>query len=294
MYAICGATGNIGRVITEKLIEQGKKARAIGRSRERLQPLVNLGAEPFVADLGNSVALAKAFEGCEAVFVMIPPNLEAPDYRLYQNEVGQSMADAVKAAGIKYVVNLSSVGAHLSDGNGVVAGLHDQEQRLNALEDVNVMHVRPTFFFENHMTQIGTIKTMGVMATPQPINRPVPQIATRDVAEFAAERLMKLDFKGKNSRELLGPSDTSMIQVAQAIGHAIGKNDLEYVQISYDDARKYYVQAGISESAADGLIELEKAFADGLVTPTEVRSAANTTRTSLDSFAGMFAQAYRA
>ena len=37
MYAICGATGNIGKAIAEKLLAHGSKVRVIGRSRERLQ-----------------------------------------------------------------------------------------------------------------------------------------------------------------------------------------------------------------------------------------------------------------
>lgn len=292
MYAVCGATGNIGRVIAEKLLAQGKKVRAIGRSAERLQSLTDKGAEPIVADLEDTNAMAEAFTDVQAVFAMIPPNLTATDFRGYQNEIGQSLTDAIKKAGVKYVVNLSSIGAHLSKGVGVVNGLYDQEQRLNQLKDVNVIHLRPTFFMENHLWQIETIKQHNMMATSQNPDAPAPQIATSDIADYAVERLTRLNFEGKVSRDLLGPADVSMNSVASAIGNAIGKKELKYVQVPYEDSRKHMLGLGMSESVADGMIELYRAFNDGTCRPTEARSSENSTPSTIENFSKIFAQIY--
>ncbi len=105
--------------------------------------------------------------------------------------------------------------------------------------------------------------------------------------------MIELDFEGKMVRELLGPADFSMKEAAVVLGRAIGKDDLQYVQISYDYAREHMVGAGMSESVADGMIELYRAVNDGTCSPTERRSAENTTPTSIEKFSEIFAQAYR-
>lgn len=292
MYTIAGATGHIGRMIAEILLAKGEKVRAISRSAERLQPLTDKGAEAMVADLMDTDAIAKAFTGAKAVYLMTPPNPTVRNIRGFQNKVGESLATAVKKSGVTHVVNLSSMGAHLSDGVGVIKGLHDQEQRLNKLKGVNVLHLRPTFFMENNLTQIETIKSHGIMGSPTNPDLPQSQIATKDIAEYAVERLMKLDFKGKSSRELFGDGEVTMNKVAFIFGKAIGKDDLKFVQFSYEDTKKAMLGMGISEDVADNLIELNRAFNEGTWRPTETRSAENTTPTTIEEFANIFARIY--
>jgi uncharacterized protein YbjT (DUF2867 family) len=280
-------------MVSEQLLRQGEKVRVLGRSAERLQPLVNMGAEAVEVDLADTSALTRAFKGATAVYTLIPPNMKAPDVRKYQTEIGESLTKAIKDSGVKYVVNLSSVGAHLPEGTGVVKGLHDLEERLNQLNDVNVMHLRPTFFMENHLWQIDTIRQNGMMATPQDPGKPVPQIATADIAEHVVKHLTEREFKGHTTRELLGPADITLNDVATAIGQAIGKDDLKYVRVSFDDTRDQMIKMGISESVADNMIELYRAFDEGTLKPTEPRRPENTTPTTINNFSEMFAKAYK-
>lgn len=294
MYAITGATGKTGRQVAEILLAKGEKVRAIGRSKNRLQSLVDKGAEAFVADVLDTAAMIKAYTGVKAAYVLVPPDVTATDYRAYYNQVVESVAIAVEKAGVKHVVTLSSIGAHLPKGVGVVGGLYDMEQRFNKLKGVNVLHLRPSFFMENTMMQIQPIKSLGVMASAQKGDIRVPMIATKDIANFAAERLLKLDFAGKSVRELLGPKEVTMNEVAKAIGKAIGKDDLRYVQASYDDTIKALVGMGVSASVAEGYVELSRAFNEGIARPTEKRSKANTTATTLEEFAQKFAAVYQA
>jgi uncharacterized protein YbjT (DUF2867 family) len=292
MFVVCGATGKIGKIITEKLLGQGYLVRAIGRSKERLKPLVKMGAEAFVADLSDTKQMTKAFTGAEVVFAMIPPNLKTTDLRKFQNDIGNSIATAIRKSGVKNVVNLSSIGANLSTGVGVINGLHDQEVRLNQLANVNIFHIRPTFFMENHLLQIDSIKKNDMMFTPQNLNMPSAQIAIKDIADYAIERITKLDFEGHVTRELLGPADLSMNQIATAIGHAIGNDHLQYQKSTYADSRKHMLKLGISENVADNMIELYHAFNNGICHATEKRTAENTTATTIDSFSKTFAQIY--
>jgi uncharacterized protein YbjT (DUF2867 family) len=294
MFVITGATGNIGGRIAERLLSEGRQVRVVGRNREKLQYLIDKGAEPFEADLLDADAMTKAFTGAQAVYILIPPSWDVPDHRGYQNVVGESLATAVKNAGVKYVVNLSSVGAHLPEKVGVIKGLYDQEQRLNKLEGTNVLHLRPTYFMENHLWAIETIKNYGMFGSPLKPDIPMAQIATTDIADIAAGHLLERDFSGKIVRELLGPKEVTMSESAAILGKAVGKDHLQFTQTSYEDTHQQMVDMGISEDVANEMIELYRSLNEGICKPTEARSAENTTPTTMESFARGFAAAYNA
>ena len=116
MYAIIGATGNIGNRAAEILLARGEKVRVIGRDTAKLRPLVTKGAVASVGNLKDTAFLTGAFTGVDAVFALIPPDYAATDFRVYQNEVGTSIANAITRSGVKFVVNLSSQGGALPAG----------------------------------------------------------------------------------------------------------------------------------------------------------------------------------
>ena len=115
MFAITGATGNTGSVIAEKLLAQGKKVRVIGRDATRLARFVQKGAEAFAADITDAATLARAFDGSEAVYAMVPPNSSSSDVRAYQERVSDALASALAKASVSHAVVLSSVGANQSE-----------------------------------------------------------------------------------------------------------------------------------------------------------------------------------
>lgn len=294
MYVVTGATGNTGKLIAQTLLSRGNKVRVIGRDKERLQSLVEQGAEPFVGSLDDPAAMIKALSGAKAVYVMIPPNLAATDNRAYQNAVGEALAEAIASARVGHVVNLSSVGGHLTGKTGPIAGLHDQEERLNALKGVHLLHLRPGFFMENFYWSVELIEKMGINGGALRADLPIAMIATRDIAAVAAQRLAALDFSGTSVLELLGPKDVTMAEATQALGRAIGKPELNYVQFPYEEAEQAMLGMGISASVAKGFVEMYRSFNEGVIRPTDKRSAANTTPTSIEEFAKGFAQAYAA
>jgi uncharacterized protein YbjT (DUF2867 family) len=294
MYVITGATGNTGSIITEILLEAGKQVRVVGRSNEGLQFLVDMGAEACAGSLEDEDFLTGAFEGAAAVYAMIPPNLQVGNLRAYQNQVGVVIANAIKRAGVKYVVHLSSQGAELHDGTGPIAGLHDQEQRLNRIDGVNILHLRPTFFMENFFMYIPLIKEQGINGSPLQGDLPIPVISTSDIAVEAARYLLELDFTGMSVKDLLGQRDMTMIEMTQIIGKAIGKADLQYIQFPYEDAEKAMVESGLSQDAARSFIELQRGINGGIVIAGAQRTAENTTETTFEEFAGIFAAVYSA
>ncbi len=293
MYVIMGATGNIGSKLANILLDKDEKVKLIGRSAERLKPFVDQGAEAAVGDVSDVGFLTNVFQGADAVFALIPPVYTANDFRGYYNEIGANIVKSIQESGVRHVLFLSSHGAHLPEKTGPVKGLYDVEQKLNQLDDVNILHLRPTYFMENLLANIGMIKNMGMNGGTIKGDVKFAMIATKDIAPIAADHLLKRDFSGETVHELLGERDVSMDEVTKVFGEKIGKPDLGYVQFSVEDAKKGMRDFGMSDDVCDQMIELNQAINDGIFAVNQPRTAKNTTGTSIEEFADFFAQVYR-
>lgn len=294
MYVIIGATGNTGKVITERLLAEGQKVRALARNPEHLRPLAAKGAEPFMADVTDSAALTKAFTGADAVYAMIPPNVAAPDVLAYQDKVVSSIAGALEKTGMKHAVALSSIGADKPDKTGPVVGLHRLEEALNKIAGLDVLHLRAGYFMENTLAQAGIIQTFGMTAGPERADRKIPLIAARDIGEVAAAALAKLEFSGHQTRELLGERDLDMTEATAIIGKTIGRPDLRYLQLPDAQLRPALLQLGMSPNFVDLLLEMSATINSGYMRALEKRSAENTTPTSFETFvAEVFVPLYK-
>jgi uncharacterized protein YbjT (DUF2867 family) len=242
MHVILGASGNTGSIIADSLLSKGKKVRVVGRDAGRLQRFVRNGAEAFAATMSDAAALTKAFSGARAAYLMLPPAKSRED----QERDSDGIAKAVKESGLRYVIHLSSYGAQVPEGTGPVAGLHSSEQKLSAISGLNVLHLRAAYFMENNLAAIGMIRGIGVFGNALLPDLRVPMAATRDVGYYAAQRLLHLDFSGKQTRELLGERDLSMTEATAVIARGIGKPDLRYEQFPYDQVQQALTQNGCS------------------------------------------------
>jgi uncharacterized protein YbjT (DUF2867 family) len=290
MYVIVGASGNTGSIVANSLLSEGKKVRVMGRDAGRLERFVRRGAEAFTANVSDAAALTKAFSGARAAYLMLPPAKSRVD----QEQDSDAIAKAVKESGLRYAVHLSSYGAQVPEGTGPVAGLHSSEQKLNAISVLNVLHLRPAYFMENSLAAIGMIHGMGVFGNALRPDLKLPMIATRDVGDYAAQRLLDLDFAGKQTRELLGERDLSMAEATAVIARGIGKPDLRYEQFSYDQVQQALTQMGVPPKGAALYIEMYKSINAGVLVPLEPRLPENTTPTSFENFVqDVFAAAYQ-
>jgi uncharacterized protein YbjT (DUF2867 family) len=284
MFVILGASGHTGKVVAKTLLARGQKVRVVGRSAEHLQPLAALGAEVSAADVTNSTALTNAFRGAEAAYVLIPPNVSDNDPLGYENRVSDSISAAVRSAGIKHIVALSSVGADKSSGTGPVVGLHHLEQKLSAIDGANVLFLRAGYFMENTLPQVQAIRATGNMVGAIQPTVKLPMIATRDIGNAVTETLLRRDFQGKQTRELLGQRDLSYGEMGSIVGKAIGMPSLKYVQAPDDQVRAAMQQMGLSPNFASMLVEMSHAINEGHMKPLEARTPANTTPTSYETF----------
>jgi uncharacterized protein YbjT (DUF2867 family) len=290
IYVILGASGNTGSVVADFLLSKGEKVRVVGRDAGRLQRFVDKGGEAFTADLSDAAAITKAFSGARAAYLLLPPVKS----REVQERESDAIAKAVKESGLRYAVHLSSYGAQVPENTGPLVGLHASEEKLNAISGLSALHLRAGYFMENNLAAIGMIHGMGLVGNALLPDVKLPMIATRDVGNYAAQRLLHLDFSGKQTRELLGERDLSMTEVTAVIARGIGKPDLRYQQLSYDQVQQALIDLGVPPKGAALYVEMYKAINEQVVVPLEPRSPENTTPTSFESFVqDVFVAVYR-
>ncbi|HLU54193.1 MAG TPA: NAD(P)H-binding protein [Pseudonocardia sp.] len=278
-----GATGNVGRKIVQGLLAAGEPVRAVGRNERVLAELAAAGAEPVAGDAGDAAFLTAAFRGADAVHTMLPYSATAPDFRAEQAALGTAIATAVRESGVRKVVAQSSLGAELAEGTGfIAASLHPHERRLRALDGVDVLLLRPTLFFESVVAGAAGVEATGVYADVIAPDVPVPMISTRDVAAAAVEALRARDWTHGEVRELLGPRDLTYPEAARILGAAMGRPDLEYVQLPGAEMAAALVQAGFSPDTAALQVEMGEAISSGTITPQGGRTHRNTTPTRFE------------
>lgn len=291
MYVLMGANGNITSRAARALLQQGHAVRVIGRSEASLAPLRALGAELAVGDAQQADFLTRAFTGATAVYAMIPPDYAAPDMRRSQALFGTAIAAAIERAGVQRVVNLSSVGAELPAGTGPIVGLHEQEQRLNALPHLQLLHLRPGYFMENHLHAAGTIAALGVYPSLERGDVPVQTIATADIADVVARELV-----GGSQRGVLhlhAPRAYTFTEVAAILGRSIGRPDLPYVQAERAQGLAGMVAAGFSAGVAELMAEMAAWLSKG-THAAALPGALEVTPTTLEDFVPRFHEAFEA
>lgn len=291
--AVIGATGNVGSKLVKRLLDEGHSVRAVARGGARLEALAAQGAHPIPAQVTDVGALASAFRGADAAFVMVPPDYAAPDMAASQRATIDAEITALREARVPRVVALSSVGAHHASGTGPIAQLHLLEERLRALAGADVLALRAAYFMENHLGSIGLIRAAGINGSPLRPDVAMPTVATKDIADVAARELAHGSFTGFNHAYVLGPRDLTMVEVTSILGASIGKPDLAYVPFTFEDTKRALVGAGFSPSVADAFNDMYLGINEGRVAPSAPRSAASTTPTSLEQWSEeVFAKAF--
>lgn len=293
-YVITGATGHIGKILSKELLKNGMNVLVVGRSAEKLQELVDLGAKYITGDVNDKAFVTKAFQGADAVFCLLTANLHAQDVLAEQKQIADNYLHAVRENNVKNVVLLSSIGAQLRHGAGIVDGLGYMEAIFQQLNNVNVLNLRPAYFMENTFGLLGTIDQMGIAGTPLDGKLKFPMVATRDIAAVAAKYLLSLNFTGNSVQYVLGPKDYSYEEITGIIGRELGKPDLKYVQFPYEDATRAMVSSGfMGEDAARLMVELNKGINEGKAIESNIRNAQNTTPTTFEEFAKEFSMVHQ-
>jgi uncharacterized protein YbjT (DUF2867 family) len=293
MITVMGATGKVGGEIARRLLAAGVEVRALGRSETRLAELAAAGAQPMMGDPDDAEYLTRAFGGADAVFTMQPFDPSAPDYQAHQTRLGEAIVAGIRGSGVRRVVALSSIGADVPAGTGVVTSLYAQEQRLRALDGAHVLVLRPGSFFENLVAAVPAIEHEGGYADVFAAELPIPMVAVRDVAAAGAAALTTRSWRGHTVLELPGPRDLSYAQATGILGAQLGRPDAGYVQVPAHDAVETLAAYGFSADAARHYVAFARALEAGVIRPREARHGGSSGATSFEAFAAELVTAMR-
>ncbi|NBB11730.1 NmrA family NAD(P)-binding protein [Pseudomonas sp. SLFW] len=221
MYTIMGVTGQVGSEVARNLLAAGKPVRAVVRSAEKGQVWANQGCEVAVADVDDVSALTTAFQNSTAVFILLPPNFSPTEGFPETRKVIANLHEALTMAAPGKVVCISTIGAQATQPN-LLNQLQLLEKSLSTLE-LPVTFLRPGWFMENCLWDVAPATETGVIPSfLQPLDKPVPMIATADVGRVAAELLQEQWF-GKRIVELEAESHVTPNQIADTFSELLGK-----------------------------------------------------------------------
>ena len=290
---ITGSLGNISKPLTEALVQKGHIVSVITSSVDRQNEIENLGAKALIGSVKDLDFLTEAFKDADAVYCMIPranyfdPNLDLEDFT---RGIGNNYAKAIQNSGVKRVVFLSSIGAHLEKNSGIIQRYNEIEAVLNQLSDVSITFMRPTSFFYNLDAYIPMIKNTGSIFANYGADELIPWVSPLDIAEAIAEELTAPT--GKKIRYVASEELTGN-ESAAILGDAIGNPDLKWVLVSDEQVLEGLLNAGMQPKIAQGLVEMYAGLYNGILGEDYYQNRpAEMGKTKLADYAKDFARKY--
>ena len=291
-YVILGSLGNISKPLSEKLIAARHSVTIVSSNENKAEEIILMGAKAAIGSVNDVEFLTRTFIGADAVYTMVPPFLNASDWKKYIAGIGEIYAEAIRSSRVKNVVNLSSIGAHMPEGCGPVSGIHYVEKELDQLEGVNVRHLRPGFFYTNLLSSVDMAKNMGIIGGNYGNNAKMIFVHTDDIAEVAFNELNNLSFKGKSIRYIASDEKTTD-EVASILGKAIGNPKLTWVNFSDEDTKNALLKLGLPKEVARNYAEMGSAMRSGEMQSDYMKHRPETFgKTKLETFAKTFASVY--
>jgi uncharacterized protein YbjT (DUF2867 family) len=292
-YIITGSTGHISKPLTQQLTAAGHDVTVITSNSSRIEEIKSLGAKAAVGSVEDRDFLIRTFADADAAYLMIPPLTKTTDWFSSQKQVADNYIAAVKASNIKYILTLSSVGAHMRKGCGPVDGAAYLEVQSATLSGVQVHILRPGSFYYNLFAQIGMIKHAGFVGSTQPADFKLILTDTSDIAAAAAAYLLNPSSASETIEYVASDDSNTWADITKALGTAIGNPALPYVELSDEQSRAGMLQAGLNPAMVAGFVQMGKALRDGDMEADYWKSGAKANgKVKLADFAKQFAAAY--
>tara|TARA_R110002050_G_scaffold79810_4_gene170567 strand:+ start:25907 stop:26785 length:879 start_codon:yes stop_codon:yes gene_type:complete len=269
MNIIVGATGQVGSILINEIRQYGLPMRAVVRNPERLK---DKSIEHRIADLFNIKQLTEAFKGGTTVFVITPENPTSSDIIGETAQIVENYKKAIRETGIKRIIALSCVGAHINGGTGNILMSRILEQGIDEIEAEKIF-VRPSYYFSNWLGYLETIEDYGALPTFFPENLKIEMHSPIDLAEFIAKIVAKKpSYESKQVYELTGQQKYSSMEIASNFSKLLNK-DVVTQPIPPEKWREMLLSAGFTENTAANLMDMTQAVIDNKAVPEKPISA---------------------
>jgi uncharacterized protein YbjT (DUF2867 family) len=217
-----GITGTVGGEVARRLLSANKPVRAVLRDAGKGGTWAGCGCEVALADINDSAALATAFQGAEGVFVLVPPSFDPLPGFPEAQAIAASLRSAIEKARPGRVVHLSTIGAQATQSN--LLSQHTMIEEVLRECSVPITFLRPGWFMENSAWDVVPARDKGVIPSfLQPLDKPVPMVATADIGRVAAAALQE-EWKGSRIVELEGPHRVTPNEIAATFSELLGRS----------------------------------------------------------------------
>ncbi|WPU96091.1 NmrA family NAD(P)-binding protein [Mucilaginibacter sabulilitoris] len=289
---VLGSLGNIGKPLTLTLVQKGHSVTVISSNPKRQKDIEALGAAAAIGLIENVDFLTSAFTGADVVYAMIPPKNSVPDPMARHINLGNCLAQAIDQSGVKRVVYVSSYGAQLNKGTGLIVGHHHIENALNRLSGLEtITHLRVTFIYYNLYAYVNMIKTTGVISANYGDDDRVVLVSPKDIAAASVEEI-EANTTGKKIKYVASDERTCN-EIARVLGKAIGKPDLKWVTITDEQMQNGMEANGVPAPVAARFVEMFGACHHGLLNEDyDLNKPENMGKIKLEDFAKEFAAAF--
>lgn len=287
---VTGSIGNIGKPLVQKLVANGHQVTVITSKQHNTGIIEDMGAKAVTGSVGDINLLTSTFTGADIVYTMVPSFFGAADLLEFYRSVGENYGEAIRQSGVKRIINLSSFGAHLNKGTGVILGAHYVEEILNKLENIQITHMRPTSFYYNLLAFADMIRHQGFIAINCGPNAVMQLVHPDDIAAAIADEVAQ---PGTHRKIRYVMSDERTCSgIATVIGKEIGMQGLEWRLISDEEAKNRYLQAGVSPLLAQYLTEIYSCLHNGKLAEDLVHHRPEYGKIKLEDYAREFAVIY--
>lgn len=263
---VTGSLGHIGQPLTAALVQKGHAVTVISSNPEKQAAIEAMGATAAIGTIEDAEFLTATFTGADAVYTMLPPfNYLNPDLDLKAvvSRIAGNFATAIERSGVKRVVHLSSIGAHLEKGSGLILLHREVELTLNKLADVAITFMRPTAFYYNLYRYVSMIKEAGFIAANYGAGDKTVWVSPIDIAAAIAEELETAPVSRRV--RYVASDELTCNEVAKILGAAIGKPDLKWIIIPSEQMQSGLEAAGMQPGIASGMVEMYAAAHSGLL-----------------------------
>lgn len=262
MIVVTTPTGQIGSRLVRRLLGQGDKVRVIVRDAARLDDAVREQAGIVEGSHDDPTVLDAALPGAEALFWLVPPNAAAPSAEEHYLGFARAGAAAVRRHDVGHVVGVSSAGHGWTAPAGVLSAAFAMDAELGR-SGAAYRAVSPPFYRENLLGQLDAIRGQGAFFLTWAGDRPLASIATRDIADVAADLLTDRSWSGQENVPVFGPDRLTPDGMAEVISEELGL-PVAYRRITMDALASMRRSQGASERMVKDLTAMLAAQDDGI------------------------------